>query len=95
MVLGFSATHAASHTICLDIATGVGVLVLWLIAGLKQKWLLALENIEWKAIFYVVNGVNQGCIDSRLWHLASRRLGVGLAGWRFTSGNFALVRAHR
>ncbi len=71
---------AAQWTNWMGMATGVGALVLWLIAGSEPKELLAQENIGLAAMACVATGVGSGWAGSMLWNLASRRLSVSLAG---------------
>jgi len=71
---------AAEWTNWLGIATGVGALLLWLLAGSGSKELLALENKGVAAIACIVTGIGSGWAASILWNQASRRLSVSLAG---------------
>ena len=64
----------------LGLATGVGALLLWLVAGSESKELLAQENIGLVAMACIATGVGSGWAGSILWNLASRRLSVSLAG---------------
>lgn len=64
----------------LGLATGVGALLLWLIAGSATKVLLAQEGKGLSAIVCVATGVGSGWAGSLLWNLASRRLSMSLAG---------------
>jgi drug/metabolite transporter (DMT)-like permease len=64
----------------LGMATGIGALLLWLLAGSESKDLLAQENIGLAAMACIATGVGSGWAGSILWNLASRRLSVSLAG---------------
>ena len=64
----------------LGIATGVGALLLWLLAGSDANTLLALENIAFIAIVCIATGVGSAWAASILWNIASQRLSVSLCG---------------
>jgi drug/metabolite transporter (DMT)-like permease len=64
----------------LGLATGVGAVLLWLVAGSETKVLLAQEGKGLAAIACVATGVGSGWLGSLLWNLASRRLSMSLAG---------------
>lgn len=62
------------------IATGVGALLLWLIAGSEPKELLALDGLGLIAIVCIATGVGSGWAASILWNIASQRLSASLCG---------------
>ena len=64
----------------LGIATGVGALLLWLLAGSDSKELLALDNIAFIAIVCIATVVGSAWAASILWNIASQRLSVSLCG---------------
>ncbi|MDD2926721.1 DMT family transporter [Rhodoferax sp.] len=64
----------------LGIATGVGALLLWLLAGSEPKTLLAQENKALAAIACIATGIGSGWAASILWNKASQRLSVSLCG---------------
>ena len=64
----------------LGLATGLGALLLWLVAGSEPKELLAQNDIGLIAMVCIATGVGSGWAGSILWNLASRRLSVSLAG---------------
>lgn len=64
----------------LGLATGIGALLLWLLAGSTSNELLALDGKGLAVIVCIATGVGSGWAGSLLWNLASRRLSVSLAG---------------
>ena len=62
------------------IATGVGALLLWLVAGSAPNELLALEDGALIAIICIATGVGSGWAGSILWNIASQRLSASLCG---------------
>ena len=64
----------------IGMATGVGAVVLWLLAGSELKVLLALDNAALIAIVCIVTGIGSAWGASILWNLASQRLRVSLCG---------------
>ena len=64
----------------LGIATGLGALLLWLLAGSESRELLALDNIVLLAIVCIATGVGSAWGASILWNIASRRLSASLCG---------------
>jgi len=64
----------------LGVATGVGALLLWLVAGSEPNELLALENKALLATVCIATGIGSAWAASILWNLASQRLSVSLCG---------------
>jgi drug/metabolite transporter (DMT)-like permease len=64
----------------LGVATGLGSLVLWLVAGSDVKVLIAQQNIEQAAIICIALGVGSAWIATYLWNIASQRLSASLCG---------------
>jgi drug/metabolite transporter (DMT)-like permease len=76
----------------LGIATGVGALLLWLLAGSDPNTLLANDNIGFIAIVCIATGVGSAWAASILWNIASQRLSVSLCGQLIVSETlFALL----
>lgn len=76
----------------LGLATGVGAVLLWLLAGTDASQLLVLENKAWIAAVCIVTGLGAGWAASILWNLASQRLSVSLCGQLIVSETlFALL----
>jgi drug/metabolite transporter (DMT)-like permease len=79
----------------LGIATGVGALLLWLLAGSSSQELLALDNISSLGIICAVAGVGSAWLASILWNIASQRLSVSLCGQLIVSETlFALLYSY-
>lgn len=64
----------------LGIATGVGALLLWVVAGSEPETLLAQENKALSAIACIATGIGPGWAATILWNKASQRLSVSLCG---------------
>lgn len=64
----------------LGIATGVGALLLWLLAGSDAKTLLALDNIGFLAMVCIATGLGSAWAATILWNIASQRLSASLCG---------------
>lgn len=64
----------------LGIATGVGALLLWLLAGSDAKTLLALDNIGFLATVCIATGIGSAWAATILWNIASQRLSASLCG---------------
>jgi drug/metabolite transporter (DMT)-like permease len=64
----------------LGVATGVGAMLLWLVAGSESKVLLALNNKALIAILCIATGLGSAWLGSILWNVASQRLSVSLCG---------------
>lgn len=77
---GHPEVSAAEWTNWIGIATGVGALMLWLLAGSDAKVLLALDNRAELAIVCIATGVGSAWLASILWNVASQRLSVSLCG---------------
>ena len=83
---------ATEWTNWLGIATGVGAVLLWLVAGSEPKVLLALEQPAQVATIFIVTGVGSAWAASILWNIASQRLSVSLCGQLIVSETlFALL----
>ena len=76
----------------LGVATGLGSLALWLVAGSDAEVLLTQKNIEQAAIICIALGVGSAWIATYLWNIASQRLSASLCGQLIVSETiFALV----
>jgi drug/metabolite transporter (DMT)-like permease len=76
----------------LGVATGLGALALWFVAGSDAKVLLAQQNIAQAAILCVATGIGSAWIATYLWNIASQRLSASLCGQLIVSETiFALV----
>jgi drug/metabolite transporter (DMT)-like permease len=76
----------------LGVATGLGALVLWVVAGSEPKVLLVSENIALAAILSVATGIGSAWIATILWNIASQRLSASLCGQLIVSETiFALI----
>ena len=76
----------------LGIATGVGALALWLVAGSGARQLLALDNIVFLAVVCIATGIGSAWAASVLWNIASQRLSASLCGQLIVSETlFALL----
>ncbi|MDD2881373.1 MAG: DMT family transporter [Rhodoferax sp.] len=64
----------------IGVATGVGALLLWLVAGSDSNELLALDNKAQLATVCIATGVGSAWLASILWNVASQRLSVSLCG---------------
>ena len=64
----------------LGVATGVGALGLWLVAGSDAKVLLAQPNIAYAAIICIATGVGSAWLATILWNVASQRLSTSMCG---------------
>lgn len=64
----------------IGVATGVGALLLWLVAGSTSNELLALDNKAQLATVYIATGIESAWLASILWNVASQRLSVSLCG---------------
>lgn len=83
---------ATEWTNWLGVATGVGSVLLWLLAGSESNQLLALDNKAWIATVCIVTGLGAGWAAGILWNLASQRLSVSLCGQLIVSETlFALL----
>jgi drug/metabolite transporter (DMT)-like permease len=76
----------------LGVATGLGALLLWLVAGSEPKVLLAGKNIALAAILSVATGIGSAWLATILWNIASQRLSASLCGQLIVSETiFALI----
>lgn len=76
----------------LGVATGLGALVLWLVAGSETKVLLAGKDIALAAILVVATGIGSAWVATILWNIASQRLSASLCGQLIVSETiFALI----
>jgi drug/metabolite transporter (DMT)-like permease len=76
----------------LGIATGLGALLLWLVAGSEPKVLLASKNIALAAMLSIATGIGSAWLATILWNIASQRLPASLCGQLIVSETiFALV----
>lgn len=76
----------------LGVATGLGALVLWLIAGSEPKELFAGKDIALAAILSVATGIGSAWVATILWNVASQRLSASLCGQLIVSETiFALI----
>ncbi len=76
----------------LGVATGLGALALWMVAGTEAKVLLAQPNIALAAILCIATGVGSAWVATYLWNIASQRLSASLCGQLIVSETiFALV----
>lgn len=83
---------ATEWTNWLGIATGVGAVLLWLLAGSDVKALRALDNIGSSAMVCMATGVGSAWVAAIFWNIASRRLSVSLCGQLIISETlFALM----
>ena len=64
----------------LGVVTGLGALVLWLVAGSDINVLLAQENRAQAAIICIATGVGSAWLATILWNIASQRLSASLCG---------------
>ena len=64
----------------LGVATGVGALGLWLVAGSDAKVLFAQPNIAYAAIICIATGVGSAWLATILWNIASQRLSTSMCG---------------
>ena len=71
---------ATEWTNWIGVATGVGAVLLWLVAGSTSNELLALDNKAYLATVCIVTGVGSAWAASILWNVASQRLSVSLCG---------------
>jgi drug/metabolite transporter (DMT)-like permease len=64
----------------LGVATGLGALGLWLLAGSDTNVLLAQENIGLAALICIATGIGSAWLATVLWNIASQRLSASLCG---------------
>ena len=76
----------------LGVATGLGALVLWIVAGSDVKVLIVQESIAQAAILCVATGIGSAWVATYLWNIASQRLSASMCGQLIVSETiFALV----
>jgi len=76
----------------LGVATGLGALGLWMVAGSDTNELLAQENREQIALICIATGIGSAWLATVLWNIASQRLSSSLCGQLIVSETlFALV----
>lgn len=76
----------------LGIATGIGAVLLWLLAGSEVNELLALDQPWLVAIICVATGVGSAWLATIFWNIASQRLSASLCGQLIVSETlFALL----
>ena len=64
----------------LGVATGLGALALWLVAGSDVNVLLAQQNRARAALICIATGVGSAWLATILWNIASQRLSASLCG---------------
>ena len=64
----------------LGVATGLGALGLWIIAGSDVNVLLAQQNRAQAALICIATGVGSAWLATILWNIASQRLSASLCG---------------
>ncbi len=64
----------------LGVATGLGALGLWFVAGSGVNVLLAYENWAQAALICIATGVGSAWLATILWNIASQRLSASLCG---------------
>ena len=76
----------------LGVATGVGALLMWLVAGSEPKVLFAQADIALGAILSVATGIGSAWLATILWNIASQKLSASLCGQLIVSETiFALI----
>ena len=76
----------------LGVATGLGALGLWLVAGSSANELLAQQNRAQVAIICIATGIGSAWLATVLWNIASQRLSASLCGQLIVSETlFALA----
>ena len=64
----------------LGVATGVGALGLWIVAGSEVNVLIAQPNQARAAIICIATGIGSAWLATILWNIASQRLSASLCG---------------
>jgi len=86
------AVSATTWTNWLGVATGLGALGLWFVAGSDTYVLMAQENRVQTAIICIATGIGSAWLATILWNVASQRLSASLCGQLIVSETlFALV----
>jgi drug/metabolite transporter (DMT)-like permease len=76
----------------LGVATGLGALVLWLVAGSDLVVLRVLEDRSWIAFVCIATGLGSAWLATLFWNVASQRLSASLCGQLIVSETvFALI----
>ncbi len=76
----------------LGMATGLGALGLWLVAGTDAKTLFKAADTAQAATIFIVTGIGSAWLATYLWNVASQRLPASLCGQLIVSETiFALV----
>ena len=76
----------------LGVATGLGALGLWLVAGSELNVLLTQQNWAQAAIICIATGIGSAWLATILWNIASQRLSASLCGQLIVSETlFALL----
>ena len=79
----------------LGIATGLGAMLLWSLAGSRLEVLLALDDIGRSAMVCVASGIGSAWAATIFWNLASQRLSPSLCGQLIVSETlFALTYSY-
>ncbi len=87
-----SAVSATTWTNWLGVATGLGALGLWFVAGSDTNVLMVQQNWLQKAIICIATGIGSAWLATMLWNIASQRLSASLCGQLIVSETlFALV----
>lgn len=78
----------------LGVASGLGGLLLWLVAGTRLAEVNAQPNVRWFWLIALVSGIGSSWLATVLWNVASRRLSASLCGQLIVSETlFALLYA--
>ena len=86
------AVNATTWANWLGVATGLGALVLWWVAGTDFQVLLASEYIGQAALLCIATGIGSAWLATLLWNIASQRLSASLCGQLIVSETlFALI----
>ena len=64
----------------LGVATGLGALGLWMVAGSDTNVLLAQQNRAQAALICIATGIGSAWLATILWNIASQRLSASLCG---------------
>lgn len=79
----------------MGVATGLGALGLWMVAGSSPKELLVLDNRAFLATVCIATGVGAAWVATILWNIASQRLSASLCGQLIVSETlFALLYSY-
>ncbi len=72
--------NASTWANWLGIATGVGAVLLWLVAGSPVQELKALDNKAWLVFVCVATGIGSAWLPTIFWNIASQHLSASLCG---------------